>query len=682
MRKRSTEILQKIIKEDRRRYSIVQLSEKYHVTKKTLLNDLKEMNVFLKDIGIPVVNAKDGFLEISPEFDGKIVREHLNKMDAYIYKLSPMERQTYILVYMLNQESYITMHKLAEELFVNRMTILNDLENVKKDLGKRGMKVISDAGKGIRLDCNEKTKIELFVEVFQSITIHVENDGFFQKMILDMLNFKFSFAEIFSYLQEYTTLNNMNFIDEKFYEIVLYCFTLFNLIVDKTRNEKLVDADTNLDEMEYLIVYVSFCVGIPITEDEARNFGIYLKEHGLSTYVKSIDEIELYKKISAFLKNIDDETNLELSKDSILIDALLMHIKSMKEWGAFDVEIPKDYEFYIDYDELELLVEKNCTILEDFLHYSLTTNMKKSIVIHICVAIIRNHRYTPQLSVAIICPGSMATGKYLEAQIKNYFDFHIVGVFSANQALEILEELHENVDMVLSTVSILSDHYKILKVNPFLTMDDMNMIQRESYLYQKNIQAFQINEQKRRFIDSVKDVAKQYGISQDLSCKMERMIIEYETPPKQNYKSRIGELLERDYVCVYDQKMDWRLAMRKSAEKLEKNGYIDGQYIEVAIENVEKYGDYIVISPGVALAHAKKDYGVYKDGLSLLVSKTGISFPEGNSKVHLLFCFASTGEKSYLNLLKEIIEIGKNQKRMNMLLEMNEEEIYSNLIGE
>ena len=28
----------------------------------------------------------------------------------------------------------------------------------------------------------------------------------------------------------------------------------------------------------------------------------------------------------------------------------------------------------------------------------------------------------------IVCPGSMATGKYLEAQVKNYFDFRVAAV--------------------------------------------------------------------------------------------------------------------------------------------------------------------------------------------------------------------------------------------------------------
>ena len=66
--------------------------------------------------------------------------------------------------------------------------------------------------------------------------------------------------------------------------------------------------------------------------------------------------------------------------------------------------------------------------------------MRKSIVIHICVAIIRNRKNMTKISVVIVCPGSMATGKYLEAQIKNYFDFHIIGVLAAHEVIQKLEK--------------------------------------------------------------------------------------------------------------------------------------------------------------------------------------------------------------------------------------------------
>lgn len=82
-----------------------------------------------------------------------------------------------------------------------------------------------------------------------------------------------------------------------------------------------------------------------------------------------------------------------------------------------------------------------------------------------------------------------------------------------------------------------------------------------------------------------------------------------------------------------------------------------------AVENVKEYGDYIIISKGIALAHAgKKEAHVYKDGLSLVMCPEGIEFTEGNI-VYLVFCFAVAEEKDYLKLFQEIIALGKTPKK-------------------
>ena len=54
----------------------------------------------------------------------------------------------------------------------------------------------------------------------------------------------------------------------------------------------------------------------------------------------------------------------------------------------------------------------------------------------------------------------MATGKYLEAQIKNYFDFEIVGVLAAGEVIGELEQMERKIDFILSTVHIEADEYK------------------------------------------------------------------------------------------------------------------------------------------------------------------------------------------------------------------------------
>lgn len=678
MKKRSTEILQGLIKENAKKYSISKLAKDYKVTQRTLRNDLAEINDFLRDINqTEIFFDEDGILEIGPDFDSEQVEQRLYEMDIYIYKLSPEERRMFILVSLLQNKGYTKMQKLAEELYVSRITILSDFEFIKEYLDGFGIQIISDTGKGIMIQCSKEKKIELLIEMFREIAINIKNDGFFQRLVLKRLQVRYSFSEIFTYLQEYTNLNNIVFIDDVFYDIVIYLFAEFNLMPDADGQDKEIDSGTKLRGMDYMMVYVGYMIDFNITERMVKRFGEYLEKNHLTSFVKTIDEIELYKVITHFLAEIDREMNLDLTTDSMLIDSLLLHIKSMKDWGGYEVELPYENNMEIDYEMLEDVVGKHVDILERFLSYELSANMKKSIVIHICVALIRNRRYAAKLSVAIVCPGSMATGKYLEAQIKNYFDFKVIGVIAASQVLRKLEE-SEPVDFIISTVPIRTDQYKVLTVRPFLTMEDMNKIQKTSFECQKR-KPFVYGRGKQSLMDNLQNMMENQGFSYGLRQKIEKIIDEYEEDDKVYHKSAISELLKREFILTDNSDMDWRSGMKKAASLLEEQNYIGPEYIQESIKHVEEYGDYIIIGDGIALAHAGKEYGVYEDGLSLLVSEPGIVFSDGETRVHLLFCFASKGEKEYLELLQEIVAIGKIEGKMHALLNMQEDKIYEAL---
>lgn len=135
-------------------------------------------------------------------------------------------------------------------------------------------------------------------------------------------------------------------------------------------------------------------------------------------------------------------------------------------------------------------------------------------------------------------------------------------------------------------------------------------------------------------------------------------------------------MLKIKYIKARDGKMAWREAMKAASEDLIRDGYFDERYVREAIGNVEEYGSYIIVNKGIALAHARKESGVYEDGLSLLVSKDGILFDEGET-VHLLFFFSQKGETDYLDLFKEIIKLGKDQNDVDRIRNLTDSmEIY------
>lgn len=665
MRRRSTEIIQKIIRDSDRTLTVRELASHYGISQKTLKNDIKEINQFLRTIPVGEIRTtEEGKLILGSDFDEDVVENYLYEMDAYMYKLSPKERQIYILMELASSQTYITMQHIAEELYVSRITIVNDMEVIKESMKSFQGKLILDSGKGMLLKFQEKERISILVELYRSIAINVENEGFFQRMILNRMEIKHSFSILFEYMQEYMKVSNLVFIEDVFYDIVLYLFVVFNFC---RREGRAVTGRTPLSGIDHMILYAGHMLEVTVTEDMMKGFREYIADHKLYSFVKTVDEIELYKVIMNFVGKIDQEMNLDLVSDTKLMDSLLMHIRSIKDWGNYEVELPKEYDSSINYERLEELVSQYAYILEGFLSYHLSGNMKKSIVIHICVAIIRNRRYLPKISVVIVCPGSMATGKYLEAQIKNYFDFNIIGVLAAHEVIGRLKYNAEPVDFIISTVPIHTKEYQVIKVHPFLQMDDLNQIQRLTF-QKHTLKPATMQHKTEVLLGQIRTIIEDEELADTLCKTIGGVIKEYQREKGKERVNPLMELLREDMIEIEEASMPWREAMHRAAAPLEDQGYISAEYIKKSIQNVEEYGDYIVVSRGVALAHAGREHGVYKDGLSLLVIKEGVTFTESEDPVYLLFCFACVGEEEYLELIKRIIQLGRAEGKIEEVL--------------
>lgn len=112
-------------------------------------------------------------------------------------------------------------------------------------------------------------------------------------------------------------------------------------------------------------------------------------------------------------------------------------------------------------------------------------------------------------------------------------------------------------------------------------------------------------------------------------------------------------------IEIFQKEIPWKEAMYLVSKPLQKNKYISSQYIEQAIRNVEEFGDYIVVSKGVALAHASKDSGVFKDGMSLLISKEALKWQmHRKSSFVILLCLY--GRKRILSAIKNDYDVRKD----------------------
>lgn len=680
MRKRSTEILEKLILSNSKSMEVKKLITTYRISLKTLRTDVNEINDFLLEAKMSPTKLNEKEKLILLEKDIMKIQDRLNHMDTYSYKMSREERQIYIIAELLMSQDYITMQNLAKKLNVSRNTILNDFETVKDYCLAFNVNVLMKSSKGIKIECDQKDRNNLLMQIFHDLEDDYMEKSFFHQLIQRKLGMKIPLEMIKEDLREYMEQQHMLVSDRIFSYVSIYLFVILNRKINKKRRtvEKLT-GDTASDN---LLNWFADKYEVSINKNDVKDFGRYMKQHdfNISSEQKEINDVELYGIIVYFLQMVGEDIECSLQSDTVLIESLLEHIRTLKNWEDYDFEMPLSDELPIPKEILEKTIEKNSIILERYLGYPLTKEMKESIMIHICAAFVRNLEYLNLLEVLIVCPGSMATGKYLEAQVKNYFDFRVAAVIPSRDVEEFLKS--NKIDFVISTVNVRSESVPCVKVQAQLTMNDINAIQNIAFLLGRKENK---SENESRYVEqNFLDVMKTFLEKLDASKRDEFFDEVYalmETKIQSTGKSILAQMLDPSKIMIKQEKITWEQGILQAADILEKKGCVGSDYGKKAVENVKEYGDYIIISKGIALAHAgKKEAHVYKDGLSLVMCPEGIEFTEGNI-VYLVFCFAVAEEKDYLKLFQEIIALGKTQKKMKDILQQkNVVSLYHSLV--
>lgn len=680
MRKRSTEILEKLILSNSKSMEVKKLITTYRISLKTLRTDVNEINDFLLEAKMSPTKLNEKEKLILLEKDIMKIQDRLNHMDTYSYKMSREERQIYIIAELLMSQDYITMQNLAKKLNVSRNTILNDFETVKDYCLAFNVNVLMKSSKGIKIECDQKDRNNLLMQIFHDLEDDYMEKSFFHQLIQRKLGMKIPLEMIKEDLREYMEQQHMLVSDRVFSYVSIYLFVILNRKINKKRRtvEKLT-GDTASDN---LLNWFADKYEVSINKNDVKDFGRYMKQHdfNISSEQKEINDVELYGIIVYFLQMVGEDIECSLQSDTVLIESLLEHIRTLKNWEDYDFEMPLSDELPIPKEILEKTIEKNSIILERYLGYPLTKEMKESIMIHICAAFVRNLEYLNLLEVLIVCPGSMATGKYLEAQVKNYFDFRVAAVIPSRDVEEFLKS--NKIDFVISTVNVRSESVPCVKVQAQLTMNDINAIQNIAFLLGRKENK---SENESRYVEqNFLDVMKTFLEKLDASKRDEFFDEVYalmETKIQSTGKSILAQMLDPSKIMIKQEKITWEQGILQAADILEKKGCVGSDYGKKAVENVKEYGDYIIISKGIALAHAgKKEAHVYKDGLCLVMCPEGIEFTEGNI-VYLVFCFAVAEEKDYLKLFQEIIALGKTQKKMKDILQQkNVVSLYHSLV--
>lgn len=116
--------------------------------------------------------------------------------------------------------------------------------------------------------------------------------------------------------------------------------------------------------------------------------------------------------------------------------------------------------------------------------------------------------------------------------------------------------------------------------------------------------------------------------------------------------------LPLEAVALGVEASDWRSAVRAAGAVLHGAGFTAPAYADEMIRMIEEHGPYVVIAPGLALAHARPGPTVLHDGIAVVTLANAVSFGHPyNDPVNVIVALAVVSSEAQIALVAELANV-------------------------
>lgn len=119
--------------------------------------------------------------------------------------------------------------------------------------------------------------------------------------------------------------------------------------------------------------------------------------------------------------------------------------------------------------------------------------------------------------------------------------------------------------------------------------------------------------------------------------------------------------LDQSSIRTQSAAADWRAAITLAGDALVAGGVTTDDYTAEMIAAVDKLGPYIVIAPGLAIAHSRPSPAVLRAGLSWVTLDQPVSFGhKKNDPVSLVIGLAAPDHEGHLEMMQALASVLMN----------------------
>ncbi|MBP6280547.1 MAG: BglG family transcription antiterminator [Leptotrichiaceae bacterium] len=637
------------------KYSFKEISEKYDISDRTARYYINNIDYILDILGYKITEKNKNVITLDINQDFKKIFEILKENK----RLFLDERQYMLKLILFFDKNGLNISEFSKENDFSRTTVKKDLKILENELKESDIELIYVNNKGYRLVGNKQKILVKQEEVIEKVLNIVENKSKITNVEILNKFYKYikteNIEKIKKFILKIEKKMKLSINKESYNKIISYMLVLLNYNENDENDENLLAKKFIYSTEEFKIIkQVLFSIfgnnGIN-NENLLRISDLIMgmSINGLknNSFEDWIDEELMIRKM---IIKIGKVVKIDLSEDEILYEGLLYHIKPAMYRMKNNIQIVNSVfkELIITNDPVLKVVKEGLSEIEKLFNVEFPEDEISLIGFHIKAAIERNTEERAK-KIILVCGLGYGSSKVLEQSLKENYDLDIVDVLSYS-FIENSIPNYKNVDLILTTVDFNNNsNIPVIKINPLLKEDDM-----------KELSKYGIKKNKNKIsLKNMLNIIEKNAIIKNKEELIENLKREFGSKVINDFTEiyfSLNNFLNKENVKIIDRVNDWKEAVLKSGEILIKNKVVNKKYVDEMIKIILKLGAYIVIEEGIAIPHASISENVYKTGVSLLIVKEKIYFPNGKG-ANIFLSFAAKNKNEYEIILKDLFEL-------------------------
>lgn len=627
------------------------------INKRNFLYNLQNINAFLENMGLKKIERREKLLY----FD---ITQNLEKIYIVLNNIGKFDQKERIkiLEYKLFFDEKLNLKKISEDLEVSKTTIKKDFHILKNILSEKNIKILYKNNFGYYIEYNNseykewlKTKKieELLFQNKKERNIYLE---YIKKIFLKNFGY-INTNKVSAFLNDINENLKLNMKDDVYQILYSYLLVIINendrkekvslLFIEKTMEFKIIRESLKKNNIENLdrvsiIKFVDFLMGITINK---LNLETWLNE-----------EILIRKMMKEFFRYAD----LNVINDEVLFECLIYHLKPTIYRIKKGIHISNTIfnELIKNNDPILEITRKVVSVIESEINISFPEDEVALLGYHFKASAERNSDCIKK-KIILVCGLGVGTSKLLEHNLKEKFNMEIVAVIPYYKLDEIINSELE-IDLILTTLELKNIYnIPVLKINPLLDEKDINKISQ-----------YGVSKRKRKILLSeLLKVIEENPDREKLIKKLEIKFRDDVLDDINNKKEKMEEYIHYSDIVMCNESLDWKQAIKMIGKNMKQQGYITDKYIQEMIDNIKKFGSYIVIEEGIAIPHGNISKNVMKNGISLLISKKKVFLPD-KKFVNIFIAFAIKERENQQKVLKFIFELATRENLKENLIKL------------